>query len=72
MVLLAHELGLGYAALKKISKVLGIPALHLKTYQRHDSGRNRERPGVTSQDKGAELFSFLTSSALIKALAIFS
>ncbi|KAF3856788.1 hypothetical protein F7725_017511, partial [Dissostichus mawsoni] len=36
MVLLAHELGLGYAALKKISKVLGIPALHLKTYQRHD------------------------------------
>jgi len=36
MMLLAHELGLGYAALKKISKVLGIPALHLKTYQRHD------------------------------------
>ena len=36
MVLLAHELGLGYAALKKISKVLGIPSLHLKTYQRHD------------------------------------
>ncbi|KAK1885412.1 2-dehydro-3-deoxyphosphooctonate aldolase [Dissostichus eleginoides] len=36
MVLLAHELGLGYAALKKISKVLGIPALHLKAYQRHD------------------------------------
>lgn len=36
MVLLAHELGLGYAALKKISKVLGIPALHLKTYQKHD------------------------------------
>lgn len=36
MVLLAHELGMGYAALKKISKVLGIPALHLKTYQRHN------------------------------------
>lgn len=36
MVLLAHELGLGYTALKKISKVLGIPSLHLKTYQRHD------------------------------------
>lgn len=36
MVLLAHELGLGYAGLKKISKVLGIPGLHLKTYQRHD------------------------------------
>ncbi|KAK7881448.1 hypothetical protein WMY93_029857 [Mugilogobius chulae] len=36
MVLLAHELGMGYAALKKISKVLGIPTLHLKTYQRHD------------------------------------
>lgn len=36
MVLLAHELGMGYAALKKISKVLGIPSLHLKTYQRHD------------------------------------
>ncbi|KAI4814438.1 hypothetical protein KUCAC02_003634 [Chaenocephalus aceratus] len=34
MVLLAHELGLGCAALKKISKVLGIPGLHLKTYQR--------------------------------------
>ena len=36
MVLLAHKLGLGYAALKKISKVLGIPGLHLKTYQKHD------------------------------------
>ena len=36
MVLLAHELGMGYAALRKISKVLGIPSLHLKTYQRHD------------------------------------
>ncbi|KAL1276305.1 hypothetical protein QQF64_035928 [Cirrhinus molitorella] len=36
MVLLAHELGMGYAALKKISKVLGIPSLHLKTYQRHN------------------------------------
>lgn len=35
MVLLAHELGLGYAALRKISKVLGLPGLHLKTYQRH-------------------------------------
>ena len=36
MVLLAHELGMGYAALRKISKVLGIHSLHLKTYQRHD------------------------------------
>ncbi len=36
MVLLAHELGLGYAALEKISKVLGVPVMHLKTYQRHD------------------------------------
>lgn len=36
MVLLAHELGLGYAALKKMSKVLGIPGFHLKSYQRHD------------------------------------
>ena len=36
MVLLAHKLGLGYAALKKISKVLGIPGLHLITYQKHD------------------------------------
>ena len=36
MVLLAHELGLGYAALKKISKILGIPGLCLKTFQRHD------------------------------------
>ena len=36
MVLLAHKLGLGYAALKKISKVLGIPGLHLKMYQKHD------------------------------------
>jgi len=25
---------LGYAALRKISKVLGLPGLHLKTYQR--------------------------------------
>ena len=36
MVLLAHELGIGYAALRKVSKVLGIPFLHLKTYKRHD------------------------------------
>ena len=36
MVLLAHKLELGYAALKEISKVLGIPGLHLKTYQKHD------------------------------------
>lgn len=37
MILLAHELGLGYAALKKISEVLGIPALHLKTNQRYNT-----------------------------------
>lgn len=36
MVLLAHELGLGYAALRKITAVLGIPGLHLKTYQKHN------------------------------------
>ena len=36
MVLLAQELGLGYAALRKISTVLGIPGLHLKTYQKHN------------------------------------
>lgn len=45
MVLLVHELGLGYAVLKKISKVLGIPGLHLKTYQRHD----RRVTGMKSQ-----------------------
>ncbi|KAK1874926.1 Protein RAD61 [Dissostichus eleginoides] len=49
MVLLAHELGLGYAALKKISKVLGIPALHLKTYQRHD-----KRVTVAEIERGLE------------------
>ena len=36
MVFLAHQMGLGYAALEKFSKVLGIPGMHLKTYQRHD------------------------------------
>lgn len=36
MVLLAHKLGLGYAVLKKISKVLGISSLHLSSYQRHN------------------------------------
>ena len=36
MVLLAHKLEPGYAALKKISKVLGIPGLYLKTYQKQD------------------------------------
>lgn len=36
MVVLAHELGLGYAGLRKVSKILGIPGLHIKTYQRHD------------------------------------
>lgn len=36
MVLFAHELGMGYAALRKISNVLGILSLHLKTYQKHD------------------------------------
>ena len=36
MVLLAHGLGLGYAALKKISIVLEIPSLLLSSYQRHD------------------------------------
>jgi hypothetical protein len=35
MLLLAHELGLCYATQKKISKVLGIPSLHLCSYQRH-------------------------------------
>ncbi|KAF3837907.1 hypothetical protein F7725_009675 [Dissostichus mawsoni] len=49
MVLLAHELGLGYAALKKISKVLGIPALHLKAYQRHD-----KRVTVAEIERGLE------------------
>ncbi|KAJ8391913.1 hypothetical protein AAFF_G00083840 [Aldrovandia affinis] len=36
MVLLAHELGMGYAALKKISKVLGIPGIAHKTYVKHN------------------------------------
>ncbi|KAJ8377932.1 hypothetical protein AAFF_G00249950 [Aldrovandia affinis] len=36
MVLLSHELGLGYAALKKISKVLGIPGIRTTTYLRHN------------------------------------
>lgn len=36
MVLLSHELGLGYTALKKMGKVLGIPPFRLKTYQAHD------------------------------------
>ena len=30
------ELEVGYTALKKISKVLGIPGLYLKTDQKHD------------------------------------
>ncbi|KAK1876707.1 Protein translocase subunit SecD [Dissostichus eleginoides] len=49
MVLLAHELGLDYAALKTISKVLGIPALDLKTYQRHD-----KRVTVAEIERGLE------------------
>jgi hypothetical protein len=36
MVILAHKLGHGYAALKKISNVLGIPSLRLSSYQRHE------------------------------------
>lgn len=43
MVLLAHELGMGYAALKKISKVLGIPGIAHKSYAKHNktvSGKN--------------------------------
>ncbi|CAM4571374.1 unnamed protein product [Leuciscus chuanchicus] len=49
MVLLAHELGMGYAALRKVSKVLGIPSLHLKTYQRHD-----KRVTVAEIERGLE------------------
>ncbi|CAL8293778.1 unnamed protein product [Gadus morhua 'NCC'] len=49
MVLLAHELGMGYAALRKISKVLGIHSLHLKTYQRHD-----KRVTVAEIERGLE------------------
>ena len=36
MVLLEHKLELGYAALKKISKVLRILGLYLKMYQKPD------------------------------------
>ena len=36
MVLLAHKIEIGYAALKKISKVLGISGLYLKTNQKHN------------------------------------
>lgn len=36
-VLLAHELVMAYAARKKISQVLGIPAVHLNTYQESDT-----------------------------------
>ncbi|XDV25679.1 hypothetical protein PO909_029555 [Leuciscus waleckii] len=49
MVLLAHELGMGYAALREVSKVLGIPSLHLKTYQRHD-----KRVTVAEIERGLE------------------
>ena len=34
MVLLVNELGLGYAALQKVSKIIGIGNIHLKSYQR--------------------------------------
>ena len=36
MTVLAHELGVAHAGLEKIGKVLGIPPIHLNTYQRHD------------------------------------
>lgn len=49
VVLLPHELGLGYAALRKISKVPGIPALHLKTYQKQKSDSYGNRVGSLTQ-----------------------
>ena len=36
MTLLTHELGMSYACLVKISNVLSLPLMHLKTFQRHD------------------------------------
>ncbi|XP_070210081.1 uncharacterized protein [Littorina saxatilis] len=36
MVLFSHEVGGSYAVLETFSAVVGIPAMHLKTYQRHD------------------------------------
>ncbi|KAK7088262.1 hypothetical protein V1264_022198 [Littorina saxatilis] len=36
MVLFSHEVGGSYAVLETFSAVMGIPAMHLKTYQRHD------------------------------------
>ena len=36
MALLSHEVGASHAILNKFSTVMGIPAMHLKTYQTHD------------------------------------
>lgn len=35
MTVLTQELGLGYAALTKVEKVLGLQPMHLKTFQQH-------------------------------------
>ena len=36
MTVLAHELGVGHSGMSKIAKVLDIPNMHLRTYQRND------------------------------------
>ena len=36
MVMLSHELGAGQALLQKFGVVMGIPPMHLKTFQGHD------------------------------------
>ena len=36
MVMLSHELGKSHTGLQTIGAVLGIPSMHLKSYQRHD------------------------------------
>lgn len=36
MVLFSHEVGGSYSVLQKFSAVMGIPAMHLKTFQAHD------------------------------------
>jgi hypothetical protein len=36
LTLVSHELGAGHSSLRKISNVMGMPNMHLKTYQMHD------------------------------------
>lgn len=36
MTLASHEIGAGHASLRKIANVMGMPNMHLKTFQAHD------------------------------------